>query len=583
MRLLKYVRPYLGLQLGIGVLMVLGICLSLLDPLMMKILIDRVIIDKNIKLLQVLTIALVVLFILRSVLRIAISYFLEYVGQRITLRIRVDLFRHLEGLDLAFFKSTKTGEIIARLQSDVGRVRSLLAGTALDLAADALSIVFILTVLLLLNWRLALLTTSVFPLLVASQLYVGKRIRRKSREYADLNGELVAFFQEALSAIKLVQSFVRERFEAMQLLRKCRSQVTVGTHLGFLEGSAACIATFVAAMGPTIVLYFGGRQVMHGSMSLGDLVAFYGYVGKLFVPVSRMALYNAEIQSARGAIDRVMEYFELEPKITAGGSSSSERRRPKGDIEFRTVSFSYEPGEPILTDVSFRIVAGQKVALVGRSGVGKSTVVGLLERFYDPTEGTVLLDGRDVRGIAPRYLRRHIGVISQDTILFNASIRENILYGRGTARNDEVVRAAQGAHIHEFIAGLPDGYETFVGERGMRLSGGQAQRISIARTILKDPAVLILDEAMSSLDTESERLVQEALGPLMRRRTTLVIAHRLTSITDADVIFVLHEGRLRELGTHKELVNRGGVYSTLWEQMIGRQGMRTSELSELSP
>lgn len=565
-KILRYVKPYLGLELGVLFLMLIVTGLSLIDPLAMKILIDDVIVDRNIPLLNIIVIALVVLLLLRGGMRIAINYFIQYVGQRILFNIRFDLFRHLEHLHIGFFTETKTGEILARVNNDVATVQNVLTTTLISLVTDLASVAVTIAIMLYLNWKLTLISMTIFPFLFITQFYMGRRIKRKSRETRDKSAEIVSFFEEVFSSIKLVQSFAKERFEAIRLVGKSKELINLSIALGVMGATAAAIAGFLAMLGPILILFLGGRQVVAGTLSLGGLVAFYAYVGRLFRPVLRLAQYNVTIQTARAAIDRIFEFFDIESKIVDAPDSRNVEKIT-GEIVFDKVRFAYNHGEPVLTDISFQIPPGQKVAIVGPSGVGKSTVVNLLERFYDPTEGRILIDGIDIQRIRLNSLRKHIGLVSQNTVLFNATVRENILYGRPNAPENDIIEAARQANIYDFIAGLPEGFDTIVGERGLRLSGGQSQRLSIARTILKDPEILILDEAMSSLDTKSELLIQRALEPLMRERTSLVIAHRLTSIVDADVILVLFRGRLVESGTHQELMNLGNVYRMLWDQM----------------
>lgn len=551
--------------------------LSLIDPLAMKIVIDDIIVDRNLPLLNVIVVALIALLLLRGGIRIAINYFIQYVGQRILFNIRFDLFRHLEHLHIGFFTRTKTGEIIARVNNDVSIVQDVLTSTLIALVTDLASVAVTFAIMLYLNWKLTLVSMTIFPFLFASQYYMGRRIKKKSRETRDKSADIVSFFQEVFASIKLVQTFAKERFEAIRLIRKSKELINLKITLGVLGAVAASIATFLAMLGPVIILLFGGRQVIAGSLTLGSLVAFYAYVGRLFRPILRLAQYNVAIQTSRAAIDRIFEFFDIEPKITdSPGSRNIDSI--SGEIVFDRISFTYDRDEPVLTDISFQIPPGQNVAIVGPSGVGKSTIVNLIERFYDPTAGQILIDGIDIREIKLNSLRKHIGLVSQETVLFNSTIRENILYGRSRASEEEIVEAARKANIHDFIACLPDGYETVVGERGLRLSGGQSQRLSIARTIMKDPEILILDEAMSSLDTKSELLIQRALEPLMQERTTLIVAHRLTSIVDADVILVLYHGRLAESGTHEELMNYGKVYRMLWDQMTHDSDSRITKL-----
>jgi ABC-type multidrug transport system fused ATPase/permease subunit len=564
--IISYVKPYLGLEIGIALLMMIVVGLTLIDPLAMKIVIDDVIVDRNYSLLNVIVLALAALFLFRSAMRVITTYLIQFVSQRILFDIRFDLFNHLQDLHIDFFTKTRTGEIISRVRNDVARVQNVLTSTLISLITDVASIFITFFIIMYLNWKLTLMSLVVIPLFFISQFYLSRRIRKKSREVRDKSAEIVSFFEEVFSSIRLVQAFAKQKFESIRLIRKSKDLINLRIMLGILGGVAASVAGFLSAMGPMIVLWYGGREVMEGALSLGGLVAFYAYIGRLFRPILRIAQYNVAIQSARAAIDRIFEFMDVEPEIV-DLPGSVKLGRVGGEIIFDNVNFAYNPGEPILSEVSFRIDPGQNVAIVGPSGVGKSTIVNLIERFYEPTSGRVLIDGMDIRKIKRNSLRRHIGLVSQNTVLFNATIRENILYGKKRATDEELLEAVSKADISDFISNLPDGFDTVVGERGLRLSGGQSQRVSIARTILKDPEILILDEAMSSLDTKSELLIHRALRPLMKGRTTIIVAHRLTSITDADIIFVLYRGRLEERGTHSELMNEGRIYRMLWDQM----------------
>ena len=569
-RILRYLKPYLALEIGIAICMIILVGLALVDPLVLKILIDDVLVDRNVALLNILIIALIGLIFLRGILNILTTYIYSFVGQRILFDIRCGLFQHIEKLPLSFFSKTKTGEIMSRVNSDVERLRNIVTTTFISLITDLVTLVAILGLLLYLDWRLTLLSLTLFPFFFVSQVHLGKKIKRKSRETREKSADILSFFQETISGIKLVQSFVREKFEARRLVKKSKELINLRIGLGILGALASSIAGFLAAMGPIIVLWYGGHEVIRGALSIGGLVAFYAYVGRLFSPVFRLAQHNVAIQTAMASIDRIFEYLDIEPQIKDSPKSII-LNQVNGHIIFRNVNLSYDHDESILRDLSFEVKPGQKVAIVGRSGVGKSTIVNLICRFYDPQSGSILLDGRNIREIKLSSLRKDIGLVSQETILFNSTVKENIQYGKTKASDEEIIDAAQKAHIHDFITSLPEKYETIIGERGIRLSGGECQRLSIARTILKDPKILILDEAMSSLDSKSERLIQSSIEPLMRDRTCIVIAHRLSTIINVDNILVLNEGRVVESGGHEELLHKGGVYKMLWDEMAKKE------------
>jgi len=546
--------------------MMLLAMLPLVDPMIVKVLIDDVLVDGNMSLLKLLIIGLIALFALNGVLYVLTSYIYTYVGQKILFDIRYDFFRHLEKLHLGFFSKTKTGEIMSRVNNDVGKLQQVMTTTFVTMVTDIITLVGILALIIYLDWKLTLVSVVLLPFIFVTQFFLGKKIKKRSTESREKSADILSFFQETISGMRLIQSFVKERFEAARFVRKGRSLIDIQVRLGVMSAIAGAAAGFLAYLGPIIVLGYGGYKVIHGSLTIGSMVAFYAYVGRLFGPIYRLAQHNVSIQTARASIDRIFEYLDIEPEIrdTRG---SIVLRKMEGSIAFDGVRFAYDHEQPVFENLSFDIPPGRRVAIVGRSGAGKSTIVNLLCRFYDPQSGKILVDNHDVRNIQLRSLRRNIGLVSQETILFNSSVRENLLYGKTSATEEEIKEASRRAYIHELISSLPQRYETVIGERGIRLSGGERQRLSIARTILKNPKILVFDEATSSLDSRSERLIQDAIEPLMEGRTSIIIAHRLSTVVNADWILVLDNGRLVETGTHNELLTRGGIYRMLWNEM----------------
>ncbi|MFZ5979862.1 MAG: ABC transporter ATP-binding protein [Candidatus Zixiibacteriota bacterium] len=551
--------------------MSIGVILTLVDPLVIKVLIDDVFVDRNLNLLHLIIGALIGLYLVRALMNIITAYLYNFVGQRMLFDIRTHLLQHLQKLHLGFYQRTKTGDLISRVNNDVESLQGMLTTTFVDLLTDLLTVLAILVIVFYIDWRLALVSLSVFPLFALSITYIGKRIRVKSKQVREKISEMLHFFHETFSGIKLVQSYVKEKYEARRYVSKGKDLINLRINLGILGSLANSSAGFFAALGPALVLWYGGYRTIEGALSIGSLFAFYAYVKDLFSPIFRLAQLNVVIQTAMASIERIFEFFDINPEIKdAPGAIGI--RNPRGEISFNNVTFFYKADEPLLKNISFDIRPGETTAIVGPSGVGKSTIINLLCRFYDPVVGTITLDGIDLRKIKLKQYRNLIGIVTQDTYMFNTSIRENLRFVNRWATDAELVEAARKANIHEFIESLPEGYETQVGDRGVRLSGGQQQRLSIARAILKNPRILILDEATSSLDSRSESLIQQALEPLMKERTTVVIAHRLSTIVGADKILALDKGEIVQSGRHEELLKKPGVYMQLWNEQIKARG-----------
>jgi subfamily B ATP-binding cassette protein MsbA len=557
--------PYWKLGILIILLMLISTGLSLISPLLVKFLIDNVLIDKNYELLNWLAVVFVISYLLGAVLQAATSYSYNFLAQRLLLDIRQMLYEHIEHLSPSFFSKHKTGDIIQRLYSDTTQIQSLISTRLINILMNVISAVGIILILLLLDATLTLFTLLVFPLFALTSIYFGKKIRVRERRVREKSGEMLSFFQETIGLMPVVQSFVREKTEAIRHLKKSRELIGLSLAGTLLFSASGAITGLLVTLATTFVYWYGGRSVFAGSLTLGGLIAYSTYVGKLFGPISALVGQNQGIQAALVSIDRVFEFLDVKPEVKSA-KDAVELKRVRGQIIFDEVNFSYDGRSPILKDINLRIEPGESVALVGGSGSGKSTIASLLLRFYDPKKGSVRIDGRDLRNINLASLRSHTGVVSQDVTLFNTTILENIRYGRHGASDDEVIAAAYLANIGQFIEEfLPDKFDTVVGERGARLSGGQKQRINVARVILKNPAILILDEATSALDSESERSVQAVLDYLMQGRTTLIIAHRFSTIKNVDRIVVLDSGQIVEVGTHEQLYESGGLYRQLYD------------------
>jgi len=560
-RLLAFVRPYRGKLALAAALLVLSTVLGLVWPQVVLRVLDLGLHDPA--LLDRLIVALVAVLLVRAVVDGARQYVMTWTGERVIFDLRMAIVRHLQSLSLAFFTQRKTGELMSHVTSDATLVHGVVTQTIISVLGQVLTLVGGLGVIFVMNWRLALLTLIVAPPIGLLGQYLGRRIRILSREAQDAQGEAVGVLQEAIAEIRTVQAFAREGYEADRFHEKLGVTFRRVLERARLSSTLFPLIGFLGFFASIVVLWYGGHQVIAGQSTPGELVAFLLYAGMVAGPVGGLASQWTQVQEAFGAADRIFALLDSEPTI-ADAPGAGLLPRGQGEIAFHAVSFRYEHGPLVLDEVTAVFRSGETTALVGPSGAGKTTLVSLVDRFYDPTAGRITIDGVDLRTVTIRSLRDRIAVVPQEPVLFATSVRDNIRYGRLEAGADEVAAAARAANATEFIERLPGGYETVVGERGIKLSVGQRQRIAIARALLRDAPILLLDEATSSLDNESEYLVQEALGRLMVGRTTIVIAHRLTTVETADRILVLQRGRIVEDGTHAALVQRDGLYRRLY-------------------
>jgi subfamily B ATP-binding cassette protein MsbA len=503
------------------------------------------------------------LVVLQGLCSMGHSYLTAWISQRIVADFRQHLFAHLHTLSVSFFAHRRTGELLSRLMNDVTVIQSVVTETPIDSAKQFVTFVGGIAFLLTMNWRLCLLILVLLPLLVLVAKFFGRRLKSLSASIQDQTAALSTLIEEVISGIRIVKSFVQtQREETRFAIQVERTLSTTMQRAGIMAVFIPVISllTFSAA---AAVLWYGGRQVIDGSVSPGDLFAFVLFAGILIGPFSSAARVFAQIREAQGATQRVFEILDTRSEVSDSPTAVS-LSSVSGHIQAEHISFAYDPRQPVLTDVSFEAKPGELVAIVGPTGAGKTTVMNLLHRFYDPTEGRITIDGQDLRQVTMESWYRQIALVPQETILFGGTILDNIRYGNREATEENVTAASRAAHAHDFIMSFPDRYQTIMGEKGINVSGGQRQRIAIARAIVKNPRILLLDEATSALDSESERLVQEALEQLMKGRTTFVIAHRLTTIQRADRILVLNKGRLVETGTHAELMDRKGLYQYLY-------------------
>lgn len=527
----------------------------------------------------VLRLALVILAVYagRAVLRFLSSYMAHVAGWNVVADVRRRIYEHLQGMSLRFYEDKQTGELMSRAINDTDMFERLIAHAVPGVMVNVLMLIGVSTVLLSMNWRLTLITLVPMPLIVLAMRgfarYVRPAFRARQAELANLNATLA----DNISGIREIKAFTREENEAIRvsehidryrdsMLRALRLMATFDP---FVE--------FASSLGTIIVIYFGGRLAFQQVLPIADLVAFFLYLDIFYQPVRNLSAVWEQLQESLAGADRVAELLDEQPEIADQEGAMALKSRAKGEITFRGVGFHYLEGEPVLEDINLHIPANSVVALVGPTGVGKTTLASLIPRFYDVCEGCIELDGMDIRTLQLESLRQQVAIVLQDVFLFHGTVRENILFGRPGATEAEMIAAAKVANAHGFIVDLPDGYDTMIGERGVKLSGGQKQRLSIARAVLKDAPILILDEATSSVDTETELLIQEALERLMVGRTTIIIAHRLSTIRKADMIVVLEGRRIVEMGTHQQLMAQNGLYRHLNEVQTRLEPISESE------
>jgi ABC transporter fused permease/ATP-binding protein len=568
-RLLGLIRPHWGRFLIATIALLLGSSLSLAYPHAARIAIDAGISGGSMDRLNRITVLLMVAFAIQAVLVWVRHYLMSWLGERAVTDLRGMVFDRILSLPSAWFHERRTGELVGRLASDVTVIESVV-GSELSMALrNGVQLIGGVILLFVVDARLTLYMLLVVPPLTLGTVYFGRAIRRMSRAVQDRLAEASGQVQEAIGAIQTVQAFVREKREASAYRRGVEAAFLQSLSLARWRSSFFSTASTAGYVAIAAIIWLGGREVVRGNLTAGDLTAFLLYTGIVATSLASVASLWGALQRAAGATERLFGIIDTLPEIR-DPETPVDVPEGGGAVTFRRVDFHYpsRPDKPVLVDVNLDVAPGEVVALVGPSGAGKSTLTALLFRFYDVSAGAVLFEGVDVRTLRLAELRKSMAIVAQEPVLFSGTIRDNIAYARDDASDVDIEAAARDAHAHDFIMGFPDGYRTAVGERGVKLSGGQRQRLAIARAILANPRVLVLDEATSNLDAESESLVQEALARLMKGRTTLVIAHRLSTVRDADRIVVLDEGRVVEQGPHDQLMARGGVYRRLVEHQV---------------
>jgi len=518
-------------------------------------------------------IALVLLAVLGGIASYVDSYYTESVGQWVANDLRMRLFNHAERLSFNYFDTHQTGLLLSTITDDVATVQDFVSSSTLSILVDLLTIVGMLGLMFWLNWDFTLIVVAVTPVLLLFVARFRRAVKRATHEVRRRESDIVDVLQTGLESVRTVQAFGAQDIEAARLSDVSRATVKAALGARRVKSLLSPIVAVVVSLCTAMVLWRGADLILARAMTVGSLTVFLAYLAKFFKPVQDLAKMTNAVAATNVGLERIRSILDIGVTIPEG-PDAREPEPFKGAITFEHVAFSYKPEAPVLADVSFSIAPGQFVGLVGMTGSGKSTIVSLIPRFYDPTAGRILIDGADLRAYTLDGIRRQIGFVLQDTVLFRGTVRDNIAYGRPDATEEQIIAAARLANADEFIVRMPRGYDTMIGERGVTLSGGQRQRIGIARALIRDAPILIMDEPTAALDTESEKLVMEGLDRLMRGRTVLTITHRLNTIRGADTIIVLHRGIVAEQGTHEELLARSGIYAELYATKVGPVGSR---------
>ena len=564
-RFLTYLRPYRGLVTLTFFFAALTTALELLPPWLIKIVIDDVLLAENTDVLPWVLIGLVLAYGLKNLcqsLRIRFNNLLE---QRVVHRLREEVFEALQKLSLTYYENRSTGEIMSRVVNDTEPVQRIFIDGFEGMLTATLTLAGITTILFVINWKLALLVLIPIPILIVGGMYFTRHVHRHYRAIRQHAADLNGYLQDALSGIRETMGFNRQPHERARFQDMSHQYSQANLKAMYLWSMYSPGMIFVGNIGTVLIVAFGASEVMEGRLTTGELVMFLSYLVLFYTPVNQIHSVNHLLQHALAAGDRIFDVLDAKPAVPDDGTLTPQEQRFSGKVEWNDIVFSYRPEAPIFSNLSLSVERGTHVALVGPSGVGKSTLMKLLFRYYDVQSGTISLDGYDIRDLPLTTLRDQIGFVQQEPFLFNGTVRDNLAYGDLSASQAQIEAVAIAAQAHEFIVALPDGYETWIGERGVKLSVGQKQRMSIARVLLKNPPIVVMDEATSNIDTETEVDIRIAMDELIRGRTTLIIAHRLSTLQSVDRIVVLDEGRIIEQGNHSTLLAKGGLYAGLYE------------------
>ncbi|MBR0076352.1 MAG: ABC transporter ATP-binding protein [Synergistaceae bacterium] len=566
--LIGYTKKYWHKIFLAVIFMLLSSGLNILPPYLFKTVVDDVLISKNFFMLNVICISIILIFGLKAVTLYFQRYFMNEAGQSVVMDIRIDLYDHMQRMSLKKIYSSRIGELMSRITGDAAILQNIVTGTFIDLMFNIVTFVGMFAFILYINWKLTCLIILILPVIAFMLSSASEKLRKAGHSVQEHLADITATAQEAFSAIRVVRAFATEDEELERFTTANKENYDALLHSVSVQGIFAGIIEVFLIFALSVVFWFGGQNVINGTLTPGELISFIGYIAFMVQPIRSIMNQMGVLQTGIASSERIAEMFEI-PIEHSEAENENYNGKIKGNIKFQHVYFHYEEEQEILSDINLEIKAGEKIAIVGSTGSGKSTIADLIPRFYEPVSGKILIDDVDIRNFNLKNLRRQIGIVPQECILMKGSIAFNIAYGIENPDMKKIIEASEIADIREFIESLPDKYNSEIGERGVTLSGGQRQRIAIARAIIRDPKILILDEATSSLDVAVERQVQKAINQAMKNRTSLIIAHRLSTIREADKILILKDGKFIQSGTHDELIKAGGLYADLWRLQYG--------------
>ena len=568
--LIKYTKKYWLKLFSAVIFMICSSVLNVIPPYLFKSVVDDVLISKNMLMLNIICVSLILIFGLKAVTTYFQHYFMNEAGQSVVMDIRIDLYDHMQRMSLKKIYASRIGELMSRITGDAAVLQNVVTSTFIDLLFNFITFLGMFAFILYINWKLTCLIILVLPVIGYMLSFASKKLRRAGHNVQEHLADITATAQEAFSAIRVVRAFATEDEELERFTKASRENYKALLQAVSVQGILAGVIEVFLIFSLSVVFWFGGQNVLDGTLTPGELISFIGYIAFMVQPIRSIMNQMTSIQTGFASAERISEMFEV-PVENSAVTNIEENIPDKilGEIKFDNVSFYYEDGQEVLKDINLEIKAGEKIGIVGSTGSGKSTLSDLIPRFYEPVSGKILIDGIDIKELPLKYLRRQIGIVPQECVLMKGSIAFNIAYGLKNPDINKIIEAAEIADIREFIESLPEKYNTEVGERGVTLSGGQRQRVAIARAVIRDPRILILDEATSSLDIAVERQVQKAINRAMKGRTSLIIAHRLSTVREADRILVLKDGNFIQSGTHEELIKKGGLYADLWRMQYG--------------